>query len=293
MIKNYSKLLRVKHYIKNLLIFFPLVFSRNLLNRQAFFKTLIGLAAFSLSASIVYIINDINDVEKDRRHPTKCLRPIASGAVSMRNAKAVLVLLCILVVALQYAASKNDWRIWAVLTGYIASNLAYSLGAKNIALLDVFILVLGYILRIYYGAMLIGAPVSSWLYLTVLSMAAFLGFGKRRNELRMQGDVSRKVLGLYTSEFLDKAMYLCLCLTIVFYALWCEDMARVMENQILLFSVPLVLMICMRYSMDVEGDSDGDPVEVVLADKPLLLLTAGYALMMAAILYGGTLLAML
>lgn len=289
MIRDYSKLFRVKHYIKNLLIFFPLVFSRSLLDGQAFLKTLIGVVAFSLSASIVYIINDINDVEKDRRHPTKCRRPIASGAVSTRSAKTVLILLCIAVIAFQYMAAKDDWRVWAVLIGYVSSNMAYSFGAKNVALLDVFILVLGYILRIYYGAMLIDTPVSSWLYLTVLSMAAFLGFGKRRNELRTQGGISRKVLELYTSEFLDKAMYICLCLTIVFYALWCEDMARVMENQILLFSVPLVLMICMRYSMDVEGDSDGDPIEVVLADKTLLLLAGGYALIMVAILYGKSL----
>lgn len=104
--------------------------------------------------------------------------------------------------------------------------------------------------------------------------------------MRNQGDISRAVLRKYSSEFLDKGMYLCLGITVVFYSLWCETMSSVMKNQLFLFSVPLVLLICMRYSMDIEGESDGDPVEVVLKDKTLLLLGSIYAAMMVIILYG-------
>lgn len=290
MIKNYIKLLRVKHYMKNLLIFFPLVFSGQLFAGQAFLRTIVGSCAFSFSASMIYIINDMNDVENDRLHPTKCRRPLASGAISIRQARIAIVVLCVLTLLFNWSVAKNDWRIWAILAGYIGCNIAYSFGAKNVALVDVLILVLGYVLRIYYGALLIRTPISSWLYLTVLSMAFFLGFGKRRNELRSQGEQSRVVLKRYTSEFLDKAMYLCLGLTIVFYSLWCESMTELMQNSLLLFSIPLVLLICMRYSMDIEGDSDGDPVEVVIADRPLLLLASVYAVAMACILYGGKLL---
>lgn len=293
MIKSYIKLLRVKHYIKNLLIFFPLVFGGQLLVGRSLIKTAVGLLAFSLSASIVYIINDLNDVDSDRKHPTKCKRPLASGAITTGQAYVGIVVLVLLVVLLNWLVAQSDWKIWAILAAYLGCNIVYSFGGKHIALLDVFILVVGYLLRIYYGALIISMPISSWLYLTVLSMAFFLGFGKRRNELRTQGESSRKVLRQYSPEFLDKAMYLCLGLTIVFYALWCEAMSQATQNQLLLFSVPLVLLICMRYSMGIEGESDGDPVEVVLADKVLILLVGIYAVGMAAILYGGKLLSVL
>jgi len=290
MTKNIIKLLRVKHYIKNLLLFFPLIFSGQLFSFPQLAKVLIGFFAFSFSASVIYIINDMNDVENDRKHPTKCKRPLASGAISSGRAKIILALLVVFAIVLNTIVARKDLAICGILLLYIGCNLAYSFGAKNIALLDVVILMLGYVLRIYYGALLIDTSVSSWLYLTVLSGAFFLGFGKRRNELRNQGSFSRKVLQQYPPEFLDKAMYLCLGLTITFYALWCEAIVEATNNSMLLLSIPLVIIICMRYIMNIEGTSDGDPIEVVLADKPLLFLGGVYTVMMAIILYGEKLL---
>ena len=168
------------------------------------------------------------------------------------------------------------------------TNTAYSFGAKNYALVDITILALGYVLRVYYGALLIHVPVSSWLFLTILSTAFFLGLGKRRNELETAKDLeTREVLKKYTKNFLDKVLYMCLTLSIVFYSLWCAAMSQSEDGNLFLFTVPVVLLICMRYCMDIEGDSDGDPVEVVLSDKMLLCLIGVYALMIVLFLYGG------
>lgn len=125
-IRQYGKLLRVKHYMKNLLIFFPLVFSESFLNVPFLMKTVLGFLTFCLSASMIYIINDLRDIEKDRNHPTKCNRPLASGAISVRTAKRLVVLLGILVVGLNGFVSGKSIGAWIVLLAYILSNLAYS-----------------------------------------------------------------------------------------------------------------------------------------------------------------------
>jgi 4-hydroxybenzoate polyprenyltransferase len=263
-----------------------LIFAGQLFTLSQFFKTCIGFLAFSILASIVYIINDINDLESDRKHPVKCLRPLASGEVSIKNAKILLGLLMILVLLLNYSVAQSNYVIWVVMILYIGFNIAYSMGLKNIALIDIFILVMGFIFRVYYGALIISVDVSSWLYLTVISMAFFLGLGKRRNEMSKQGANARKVLIQYNADFLDKNMYICLGLTIAFYSLWCEAMVKTLATPFLLSTVPLVIMICMKYSLDIEGNSEGDPIEVVYSDKILLLLIGLYTAIMAILLYG-------
>lgn len=285
MFKNIAKLMRVKHYIKNLLIFFPLTFGKQLFEGTALIRTFAGFAVFSFVASAIYIINDMNDIEADRRHPQKCKRPLASGAVSVSSAKVIFVVLVIVAAIINYVISGKNYLTWLILAIYVLSNFIYSFGGKHVALLDVSILALGYVLRVYYGAIIIGSFVSSWLYITVLSMSFFLGFGKRRNELKMQGIKSRKVLEKYSFNFLDKIMYLCLGLTITFYSLWCESFATESGNDRMLLTIPLMALICFRYCMDIEAETDGDPVEVVVSDKPLLIVCTCYGVMMLMVLY--------
>ncbi len=283
--KKYLKLIRIKHWLKNGLIFFPLVFGGCLFDANLFAKVCIGFFAFSLSASAIYIINDILDIENDRRHATKRNRPLASGAISVRSARLTCGLILVGVVALNFLVAADNLLMWSVLALYIVINFTYSMGLKNVALLDIFILVLGYILRIYYGGLIAGIEVSSWLYLTVVSMAFFLGLGKRRNEMKTQEVETRKVLKQYNTSFLEKNMYMCLGLTIAFYSLWCQSIVESRETPFILLTIPLVFTICMKYSLNVEGNSDGDPVEVVFSDKALLLLMGVYACMMFVILY--------
>ena len=284
--KKYIKLMRVHHYIKNLLVFAALACSGQLFNLDKLLSGAAGFAAFCLICSVVYIINDIRDRDKDRLHPTKCTRPIASGAVSVKQAwvlAAVLFVLACLCNGLQFDAVST-----MLLALYFVLNLAYSFGLKNIPMVDVTILVVGFLIRILYGAFITGITVSNWLYLTVIALAFYFALGKRRNELKQTKDgETRKVLKHYPISFLDKNMYMCLTLANVFYALWSmdENTVSLYGNEYLVFTVPIVLLITMKYSLDVEGESDGDPVEVLVHDKVLLGLVALYLAAMFCILY--------
>ncbi|MBQ2854935.1 MAG: decaprenyl-phosphate phosphoribosyltransferase [Oscillospiraceae bacterium] len=283
--KQYLKLMRPHHYIKNILVFAALACSGQIFNPQKFLADLLGFAAFCMISSVVYIINDIRDVEKDRRHPTKCRRPIAAGTVSIRNARilaavlAVLAAVCNLMVFHPVAT--------ALLVLYLLLNLAYSFGLKNIPIVDITILVAGFLLRILYGALVSDIVISNWLYLTVIALAFYFALGKRRNELKQLGSgETRKVLKAYPVEFLDKNMNMCLTLAVVFYSLWSmADTTVAAYGQYLVFTVPVVMLIMMKYSLNIEGDSDGDPVEVLLRDRVLLILCCIYLAAMFSILY--------
>ncbi len=278
--------MRVHHYIKNFLIFAALACSGQLFCTERFTAALIGFAAFCMISSVIYIINDICDREKDRLHSTKCNRPIASGRVSERSAwilTAVLLLAAALCDGLVFHATSS-----MLLALYLVLNLAYSFGLKNIPLVDVSILVAGFLIRVIFGAIVTEIPVSNWLQLTVIALAFYFSLGKRRNELKQgnQRGSTRKVLQYYSVDFLDKNMYMCLTLANVFYALWCMDTDTSLRyGTSLVFTVPIVLLIMMKYSMHVEGDSDGDPVEVLLHDRGLLALCLLYFFVMFMILY--------
>ncbi len=280
---NYIKLMRPKHYIKNILIFVPLIFSGKFLNTNNFLQTLYGFIVFSLIASTIYIINDIKDKDKDRKHPTKKNRPIASGKVSVKSAIIEIILIVVVSAALAYFLKLPKLSI-AFLLAYFVLNLAYSLGLKNIPIIDVLILVSGFVLRVLFGASILRIEVSNWLYLAVLSISFYLGLGKRRNEINKNGAKSRKVLEYYNKEFLDKNMYMFLCMSIIFYSLWATDSNVVSaNNNLLIYTIPLVITVCMKYSMDIEGsESSGDPVEVILKDK--LILVLGFLLVLSVFL---------
>lgn len=285
--KNYIKLMRPKHYLKNFLIFVPLVFSGLILEWDSLFSSLVAFLAFCLAASVVYIINDIRDKEKDKLHDKKKSRPIAAGKVSVRNAIVLAVSLFILSFALNFVAiNKISFDSYIYIMIYIGINLAYSFGLKNIPLVDVTILVAGFLLRVLFGASIIGVAVSNWLYLTIIAISFYLGLGKRRNEIKKSGSKSREVLKYYSQEFLDKNMYMCLAITIVFYSLWCVDPITVIKSgNLIILTVPLVILICMKYSMNIENDSYGDPVDVVLEDKVLTGLIIIYGVLIMAMMY--------
>lgn len=280
---KYLKLMRIKHYIKNLLIFLPLIFSQNI-NSRNILLTILGFISFSFASSTIYIINDIKDKEKDQNHPTKKNRPIAAGTISVPNALILAILLLILTIAILIYLSAFNKFISIYIITYILINIMYSFGLKNIPLLDVFILALGFLIRVLYGGALINVEVSTWLFLTVLSISFYLGLGKRRNELMAQKNpenITRNVLKYYNKEFLDKNMYMCLSMTIIFYSLWCQDL----NSKYIMWTIPLVLLICMKYSLNIETGTSGDPVEVLLKDKILLILIGLYGLLTITVLY--------
>lgn len=282
------KLMRPKHYIKNFLIFVSITFDRNLFEPSVLARVLLGFAAFCLLSSTVYIFNDIRDVEADRQHEVKRNRPIASGAVPIPAAWVLGVLLFSCALAIQLAVFGGRGLFFFL--AYFAVNLGYSLGLKHVPFLDIVLLVMGFVLRVVYGAAIVGSGTSAWVYLTVFSLSFYLGLGKRRNELMKTRDSSgstRKVLQYYSYEFLDKFMYLCLTLAVTFYALWSADAEITAKygTDKLIWTVPLVIILLMKYSADIESNSYGDPVDVVMHDKVLLGLGVLFGLSIVALIY--------
>lgn len=285
--KNYLKLLRIKHWLKNGLVLLPLFFGKNIFNLNKIFFVLIAFIIFSFISSIVYIINDINDIESDRNHPKKKNRPLASGKVSIKNAILVLILLMILSISLIIYLYNKTTNIFIILIPllYLILNILYSTKLKHIPIIDVAILVSGFVLRVYYGGIVSNIEISSWLYLMIMFGSFYLGFGKRRNEMKHNN--TRKVLKYYNKEFLDKNMYVSLGLSIISYSLWCVDPLTKLNisSNYLILTIPLVMMIFQKYSLIIEGDSDGDPIEVILNDRLLISLITAYIIVMIFIIY--------
>ena len=193
---NYLKLIRVKQWIKNLLIFIPLI-SSGLINNSNVLTCIIGFFSFCFASSFIYIINDIKDIEKDRLHPTKKNRPLASGKIKKYQAEIIAIIMLIATFIITLIIHNNILNLSTyLLLAYIVINVFYSFGLKNIAILDIALLASGFVIRVYYGASLINVEVSNWLFLTILSASLFLGLGKRKKEL-MQNRNSRKVLKEY------------------------------------------------------------------------------------------------
>lgn len=289
---QWLKLLRVKHWLKNLLVLFPAVFAGQLGNADVLLGAFAAFVSFSLAASGVYVLNDIRDVQSDRQHPVKKDRPIASGAIGVRAASVVscLIMIASVLVTVAFAQQITLSLIWLML--YLALNVAYSLGAKNVPVLDAAILSAGFLLRVLYGGAFCAIAVSSWLFLTVLALSVFLSLGKRRGEIDRYGSAARASLSRYPKAFLDKNMYVFLGLGLAFYSLWIfERMGEpYLEADLavwaLVASIPIAMFACIRYSFDIErDDSDGDPVSVVLGDRALLALMAVWAAVVVAGIY--------
>lgn len=278
---KYFKLFRIKHYVKNVLVFVPLFFSGKMLEVDRLRDVFAGVLCFCMVSSAVYMINDIRDAEKDRIHPVKKNRPIASGAVTKKQASVLAAVLALLAISISGFCFGTAAIV--LIISYLFLNIAYSFGLKNMALLDVCILVSGFLIRILYGGAVAGIKVSNWMYLTVISASFCFALGKRKNELKRNGEITRNVLSFYTKEFLDKNMYMCMGLTNGFYALWSMEQA----DGLMVCTVPIVLVLTMRYSLIIEGGLEEDPVDILLKDKMILILGAVYAVTILMALYMG------
>ena len=287
--KEILKLIRVKHWLKNILIFLPIFFSVNVSNKELLKVSLIAFIVFCLSASIVYIINDLNDLEKDKNHPVKKLRSLASGKITISTAIIIIVILTLISLTLSFYLYTINNNILVILIPviYIVVNILYSIILKDIPIIDVSVIVLGFVLRVMYGGVVTNIEVSKYLYLMIIFGAFFLGFGKRRNEIIKNGTKSRKSLDFYNQSFLDKNMYVMLGIAVMSYTLWCvvKDTINRIGNDYLFWTIPLVIIILQLYSLNIEGNSYGDPIDVILSDKKLMLTSTIYAIIMTVLLY--------
>ncbi len=275
---KYIKLLRIKHYIKNFLIFIPAFFARNLFDRSMLMSAVIGFFAFSFTSSAVYIINDIRDVEKDRIHPVKKMRPIASGEISKKTAMLIFYIMLFFSLFLTIGIGSAAGAV--CLVSYFVINIGYSAGLKDVQLLDIALLSSGFVIRVLYGGIITDTVISPWLFMVVLSGSLFMAFGKRRGEMFLIGDQRREVVDKYGSAFLNQIPYVCISLCVIYYSLW------TIERERLIWTVPLVLFIIFKYILDIEQkESDGDPVSVILGDKVLISMCIVFIGIVAVILY--------
>lgn len=277
--------MRPKHWIKNILVFVPMFFSHETPPSQLLYFCILAFLSFSFISSAIYVINDINDIEADKQHPTKRTRPLASGRISKFQATLILLICLVLSILITMYISYTIKSIAPalVILAYLILNIGYSLYLKQMPIIDVGILASGFFLRVLMGSFVTSTPLSEWMYLVVIFGSLFLGLGKRRNEAKnidQNHTTTRKSLSKYNYNFLDKNMYLCLSATIVFYCLWCTNV-----DMTYLLSLPIFIYIMMRYSLIVEGESDGDPVEVLSHDMGLKVSAVIYIIAMVLLLY--------
>ena len=262
-------LLRPRHWIKNAFVLAPTVFAGLATSRSAQGDALLAAVLFSLAASAVYVLNDIVDVERDRLHPLKRVsRPIASGAVSQRAAAVVAVALVIVT----FVGSLALPAVLLPIGAYVALNVAYSLRLKEVAVVDLFCVASGFVLRVYAGARAVNVPLSEWMLVTTLALALFLAAVKRRQELVAVGGDARAVLGSYTLSLLDGYAQVAAAATIVFYSLYVISV-----RPQLVASIPLVLFGIFRYGYLVQVRQVGEsPTDAVWTDLPLALTILGW-----------------
>ena len=223
---KYLKLLRVEQWVKNLFVFAPLFFSGNIANVDLLLKSVFAFMAFSLAASSIYIINDYSDIKSDRKHPEKKFRPLASGAIAKSAAKIVLVFLLILlvicIVVMRNLFSQEYWQFGVIILFYIVMNLAYTFKLKHVAIVDVCIISVGFVLRVLAGGYATGILISQWAILLTFVLALVLALGKRRGEL-VNAQISgrtRKSLDGYNVQFADIALSISCALAIVCYLMF-------------------------------------------------------------------------
>ena len=263
-IRGMVLLLRPKQWIKNGFVLAPLVFAGEFLNAMAIKQALFATLLFCLASSATYIVNDIRDIERDRQHPRKSKsRPLAAGMLSVPTALGLLLVL--------YGALIFGWwlapRVLYVILAYLLLNLAYTFVLKHQPVVDIFTIAIGFVLRVYAGAMALDVPVSGWMFVTTLCLALYLAAVKRRQELSQNGSEGRKVLEKYSVSLVDRYAEMAATGALVFYSMFVMS-----AKPQLVITVPLVLFGLFRYWYVVEELEGGEsPTDALLADWQLLL----------------------
>jgi 4-hydroxybenzoate polyprenyltransferase len=285
--------LRPKQWVKNLLLFAGILFSQHFADPALLLRAVAGFFAFSLAAGAVYLVNDLRDLEADRRHPEKRLRPLASGRLSPAAARLSLVPIALVAGGLSWWLGPKFATVVGV---YLLVNLAYSFFLKDQVLLDVFTIALGFVLRAIAGVQLL-APVapdvalSPWLLVCTFFLALFLALAKRRRELSAAGagaDRQRSVLARYTPELLDSLLLVCASSTLLGYSLYTiwPGTVEKFRTEALLYTVPFVAYGIFRYLYLVRVESaNEDPSQVLLTDRPLQATVLLWLVAVGLILY--------
>lgn len=293
--------LRPRQWVKNLALFVGILFAQRLLSLPVLGRAVLAFVTFCLASSVIYLLNDLLDLENDRQHPVKSKRPLASGALPATwavTAIGVLLLACACLIALVFFIPIGGGDIFAsyggasvlfafTIVAYLLLMALYSLRLKHVVLLDVFIIASGFVLRILAGTVVLPVVISPWLYLVTILLSLFLALNKRRNELvLLEGQASnhRQILKEYSVPLLDQMITIVTAATLMAYSLYTFQSST--GDHRLMITIPLVLYAMFRYlylvHMRMEG---GSPEEVLLRDRHMLVSVVLIVALIILVLY--------
>lgn len=280
--------IRARDWVKNLLLFAPTIFAKQLFHADSLVKSVIAFLSFSLIASGGYVLNDLLDLRKDRFHPQKRSRPVASGALKPQRA---WLLMALLLATGWVTAFTVNTDFVSVMAGYTVLSFLYSAYLKHQVILDVLVLASFYVIRVFAGGAAIGVYISNWLLICTFLLALLLGFGKRRHELivlKEDANLHREILSEYSPYLLDQLIAVVTPAALVIYSLYTMSQETVerFHSRWLPLTIPFVLYGIFRYLYLVhQKGAGGEPQRLVITDRPLVLAILGWFLTVFFILY--------
>jgi len=284
---NLFKTMRPKQWTKNVFIFTALVFDEKLFTPSPLLKTIAAFILFCLTSSAVYLINDVVDIEKDRQHPTKRLRPLPSGHLKPSVAIAAAVLIPLVTLPLSFLL---DLHFGFVALAYLLTMIVYSFVLKNIVILDVLTVAAGFVLRVAAGAIVVEVErFSPWLYICATLVALFIGISRRRHELVLLAENAnehRASLNEYSLPLLDEMISVVASATVIAYCLYTFSAPNLPPNHAMMLTIPFVLYGIFRYLYLIHvKNKGGTPEEIFLSDLPIIIALGLWALAVIAVLY--------
>ena len=287
------RLLRPAQWVKNVFVFLPLFFSGRMMDVEAVLASLVAFGSFCLAASAIYCLNDIVDVDADRQHPEKCHRPIASGQVSVGSAYLLTIVLAVgaMLLCLLIAEPCRRYGMMGIVAFYILMNVAYSLGLKQVAIVDVFIVSLGFVLRVVVGGVATGIPLSHWIVLMTFLLSLFLAFAKRRDDVviyESTGERVRKSVYQYNLHFINQVIGLIASITMVAYIMYTvspEVTERLGTDYLYVTSVFVLAGIIRYLQLAIVDQRSGNPTRVLLKDRFVQGCIIGWVVSFILIIY--------
>jgi len=286
-LKEIIQLARPHQYIKNFFIFLPIFFSLNITNIHYLLSSIIAFIAFSLTASGIYILNDLNDIEEDKQHPKKKYRPLASGSIEVPEALIAMGIFLSAGILLMGVLNINTLFILLI---YILLNIGYTYYLKNVAIIDVVIIAIGFILRLFVGATVTGITLSSWIVIMTFLLALFMALAKRRDDIiiyQRTGQKMRKVIHGYNLQFLDLAMGVMATIVIIAYIMYISSVEHITnKSKYLYLTVFFVIIGILKYlQLSLVLENSGSPTKIVLENHFIQLTLLSWILTFFWILY--------
>jgi 4-hydroxybenzoate polyprenyltransferase len=273
-VKSVILLARPQQWLKNLFVFAPLFFSGQLTQWTYLYPAIIVFVAYSFTASSIYCFNDIRDIAADRMHPEKCSRPLACGAISKITACSLMFILLVMALLVIYVfGGIGKWKITVILAAYYLLNIAYCVKLKHIAIVDVFIISTGFVLRVFAGGLATGVYISHWIMLMTFLLALFLAFAKRRDDVVIYSKTEVKVrrnINRYSPEFINQAISITVSVIIVCYIMYsvsAEVIDRFQTSYLYITSIFVLAGIIRYMQLTIVDVKSGNPAKILLKDK--------------------------